>query len=325
MNLRLALYALMARHDLDAARARRLAQLAGLDAEPAALARWLPRGLAVLAAALMGFGLILWVAANWESFGRVGRFALLQGVVIAACGAALARPAWRAPLGLLALLAIGALFAFFGQTYQTGADPWQLFALWALLALPLALAVRSDVVWAPWALIVMTAISLWAFAHTGHRWRVASGDLRVHALAFAAAVIVVAVLGRAAQRFTGAGVWALRAAATLAVVMVTLTALGGLFHERVALHYPLGLAALASAAAMYARRAAFEVYVLSAVGFGAVSLVVAGLARLLFDRSGADTLASLLLLGLVAMGLLAGAVSAIMRLARAYGVDGARP
>ncbi len=51
---------------------------------------------------------------------------------------------WRKPLAdtprqalLLALaLNIGALLALVGQTYQTGADPWQLFATWALLLLP---------------------------------------------------------------------------------------------------------------------------------------------------------------------------------------------
>ena len=31
-------------------------------------------------------------------------------------------------MALLAMLNIGGLFAFFGQTFQTGADPWQLFA-----------------------------------------------------------------------------------------------------------------------------------------------------------------------------------------------------
>ena len=77
------------------------------------------------------------------------------------------RPAARAPLALLALLGIGGLFAYFGQTYQTGADPWQLFAWWAALALPLCLGVRSDVLWAPWAAVAVGAISLWVHAHTG--------------------------------------------------------------------------------------------------------------------------------------------------------------
>ena len=74
-----------------------------------------------------------------------------------------------------------------------------------MLALPLCLGARSDVLWAPWALVVMTAISLWTHAHLGHRWRVQPEDLRAHALAWLLAVLLVAALSRPLQRFTGAG------------------------------------------------------------------------------------------------------------------------
>ncbi len=58
---------------------------------------------------------------------------------------------WRKPLGdtsrqalLLAIaLNIGALLALVGQTYQTGADPWQLFSTWALMLVPLAVFGQS--------------------------------------------------------------------------------------------------------------------------------------------------------------------------------------
>lgn len=123
MDLRLALHELEAAHGLDDGASRRLQALAGLGDEPRALKRWLPLGLAVLAAALLGLGLIFWIAANWETLGRFGRFAVLQGAIVAMGIGALARPAWRAPLALVVLLATGALFAYFGQTYQTGADP----------------------------------------------------------------------------------------------------------------------------------------------------------------------------------------------------------
>jgi uncharacterized membrane protein len=133
--------------------------------EPPGLAARLWPGVAVLGAALVGLGIILWLAANWQDLGRMGRFALLQGIVlVASIGAAMNARA-RAPLALGAMLCIGGLFAYFGQTYQTGADPWQLFALWAVLALPLALGARSDVLWAPWALVVVVAVSLWTHAH----------------------------------------------------------------------------------------------------------------------------------------------------------------
>ena len=271
---------------------------------------------------LFGFGVVMWVAANWDEFGRFGRFALLMGFVgVMGTGAAL-RPVLRAPFGLLVLRGIGALFAYFGQTYQTGADPWQLFALWALLALPLCLGERSDVLWAPWALVVVTAISLWTHARLGHRWRVEPGDLATHALAWLAAAALVAGLSRALQRYTGAGLWGLRTAATLVVVMTTAAALGGLFHRTVAPHYLLGLLLLAGAAGLLCLRQAFDVFVLSAVALGLNTLLVAGLARALFDDHQGDAIGSLLLIGLVAAGLLAGSVSAILKLARHHGQTG---
>lgn len=315
MDLRLALYELTARHGLDDARARRLRQLAGLDAEPAALATWLPRGIAVLAAALFGLGVIFWIAANWESLGRFGRFALLQGVVAVACIGALWKAPARIPLGLGALLATGGLFAYFGQTYQTGADPWQLFALWAALTLPLCLALRSDVTWAPWALVAMTGISLWVHAHLGHVWSVRPGDLQVHGLGWIAALLLVAALGAPARRYTGAGVWSLRTAVTLTVVMVTVTALFGLFGREVSSHYWLGMLLLAIAAALLAS-SFFDIYGLSAVALGLDTLVVCGIARALFKDGGGDAIGSLLLLGLIAAGLLAATVTAVLRVAR---------
>ena len=317
MDLRLGLYEVGARHGLDARAMRELQTLAGLHDEPAVLGHWLPRGVAVLAASLGGLGIVFWVAANWETLGRFGRFALLQGFFVVMCAGALWRPAARAPLGLLALLAIGGLFAYFGQTYQTGADPWQLFALWAVLALPLCLAARSEVLWTPWALVVMTAVSLWVHAHTGHRWRVEPDDLRAHAIGWCAAMALVAALGPALRRYTGAGPWALRTALTLAVVMITATALGGLFHRDVAPHYWLGLVLLTCGAAGLALPRTFEVYGLSAVALGVNTLLVAGLARLLFEgHRGGDPIGRLFLLGLVAAGLLAATVSGILRLAR---------
>jgi uncharacterized membrane protein len=165
MDLRQALFEIAAEHRLDAAGVRRLDGLAGLEREPGTLTAGLARGVAVLAAALGGLGIVFWVAANWQTLGRFGRFALLEGFILAMCAGALWRPAARAPLGLLALLAIGGLFAYFGQTYQTGADPWQLFALWAVLALPLCFGTRSDVLWAPWALVASVAIALWVHSH----------------------------------------------------------------------------------------------------------------------------------------------------------------
>lgn len=322
MDLRLALHDLEAAHRLDAQASRRLRALSALDAEPAALKRWLPLGLGVLAAALLGLGLIFWIAANWETLGRFGRFAVLQGAIVVMGVAALARPAWRAPLALVVLLATGALFAYFGQTYQTGADPWQLFALWAALTLPLALALRSDLLWAPWTLVAFVGIALWIHAHAGHRWAVQPEDLAVHLAGWAAAGALVLAMSALARRATGAGPWALRTAVTLAVIVITSTALAGLFSRSVATHYVYGLIVLAALAAAFVPRHSFDVFALSAVALGLNTLIVAGLGRLLLENAHGDPIGRLFLLGAMAAGLLAGTVSGVLRVARAQAAQG---
>ncbi len=317
MNTRQNLLELAARHHLSRPHTQQLLQGAGLVDEPAALALWLPRGVAVLAAALGGLGVVMWIAANWDTMGRLGHFALLQGLVLATGLGAAWRAQARAPLGLLALLGIGALFAYFGQTYQTGADPWQLFALWSVLALPLCLGARSDVLWAPWALVVVTAISLWVHTYSGHRWSVEPDQLRVHLLAWSAMLVLVGVLSNSCQRYTGAGIWGFRTAATLAVCAVTLTALGGLFFDAVHAQYPLGLLLLALGAGLLSTPRWFDVFALSAVALGLNALLVGGLVRWLGEGSwNHDWLGRLTLIGLFAAGLLAASVSGILRLSR---------
>jgi Predicted membrane protein (DUF2157) len=318
MNTRLALYELARRHGVPPEGLAVLVSEAGLEQPPASLQRGLWRGIAVLAAALVGLGLILWLAANWDTLGRMGRFALLQSVVLVACLAAALQPAVRAPAALAALLGIGGLFAYFGQTYQTGADAWQLFALWAVLSLPLCLAVRSDVLWAPWALVAMTAIALWTFAHTGHRWRVTPQDVGTFGIAWIAAGLLAAGLSAPASRWTGAGAWAFRTAVTLAVVAVGAGALGALFRSPIAAHFWLGLGLLAAAGVVLAQRRMFDVFALSAVALALDTLLVAGLSRLLFEGAGSDPFGRMLLVGLVAAGVLAVSVQFILRLARTH-------
>jgi uncharacterized membrane protein len=62
---------------------------------------------------------------------------------------------------LLAFIVSGALLALVGQTYQTGADVYELFFNWALLGLVLVIAAQWSVVWAAWALVLN--VSLWLY------------------------------------------------------------------------------------------------------------------------------------------------------------------
>ena len=125
-------------------------------------------GLAIL---LLASGLVTWIAANWENWGHVAKFALAQGAVLISAGLALVfrrrSGGWGHDLGVpaaltgLAAVATGGLLALIGQTYQTGADPWQLFALWTVLIIPWVFTVRSVFLSVLWLVLINTALYLW--------------------------------------------------------------------------------------------------------------------------------------------------------------------
>jgi uncharacterized membrane-anchored protein/uncharacterized membrane protein len=130
---------------------------------------------------LLGSAVICAVAANWDSVTKTQRFIGAQGLLAISVLAA-AWLGWRlrsahgarqyAPPALLALagLLLGALLALLGQTYQTGADTWELFAAWAALLLPWTLVGLSSVVWLLWMGVVNVAGLLYTL--DGHwLWR----------------------------------------------------------------------------------------------------------------------------------------------------------
>jgi uncharacterized membrane protein len=125
-------------------------------------------------------GVVFFVAANWSALAVFGRFALVEAVLVAAVAFALWRPPPHA-VGryalLLAFIVTGALFALFGQTYQTGADVYELFLNWSLLGVVLAIAAQWSVVWAAWTLVVNVALALFCGARpeAGLFWLVFSG------------------------------------------------------------------------------------------------------------------------------------------------------
>jgi len=114
--------------------------------------------------AAIGAGVIFFVAANWQDYGVVGRFVLLQSAFVACVVLAWLRPPPH-PVGngalVMATLLIGGLLALFGQSYQTGADVFELFLAWAMLALPFAFAAQSGAVWAVWWVVANIGLALY--------------------------------------------------------------------------------------------------------------------------------------------------------------------
>ncbi len=104
---------------------------------------WLERVLLGVGAALVLAAIVYFFAFNWARVPGWARFALAEGLfVLAAVWALAARPGAPRDTSLLAAGTLAGVFwAVFGQYYQTGADAWQLFALWTAFLLPwLALA-----------------------------------------------------------------------------------------------------------------------------------------------------------------------------------------
>jgi uncharacterized membrane protein len=95
---------------------------------------------------LLACGVAFFVAANWSAIAAHGRMALVALGIVLCSGIALhvgARTRGGQASITLAGLLIGPLLMLYGQTYQTGADAWELFAAWTLLLAPFAFVTRA--------------------------------------------------------------------------------------------------------------------------------------------------------------------------------------
>jgi hypothetical protein len=142
----------------------RALRLAGALPGPPEWRRFLD-GLALwLGALFLGAATIFFFAYNWQELGRFARFGivelLLAAAVLASWRLGLERLPGKAAL-LVATLLVGALLALVGQTYQTGADPWELFATWALFVSPWVAIARFAPLWLLLLALVNLAISLY--------------------------------------------------------------------------------------------------------------------------------------------------------------------
>ena len=119
--------------------------------------------LALSGAGFLAAAVIYLVAFNWDDIGRFSQFELVAATLLGSTGFA----AWRFPsIGAKAslfgaFLLSGAWLALFGQTYQTGVDPWQLFAGWSALTLGWAVVAQMPLLWAGQAAFWNVALTLW--------------------------------------------------------------------------------------------------------------------------------------------------------------------
>ena len=192
------------------------AQLRDHYGVPASPARSPSRSLAVfgvLGATLIGLGVILLLAHNWDELTRAARaalvFALLLGSQALAGFALLSRRgsvAWAESTSGFLALSVGASLALISQTYQVPGEPRELILVWMLLIAPLpyllGAALPAIGYWigiTAWVLMdpgASASLPLWVLlAGVGAadllragRWRVPSAGSAIHAWVVAVAL-----------------------------------------------------------------------------------------------------------------------------------------
>lgn len=285
---------------------------------PPPLLPWLRRGIAAAAALLLGAALVFGIAAHWLAQTRGFQLLVLEAaVLVPALLAALVAKTWRAALLLLATVALGGLLAFVGQTYQTGADAWQLFATWAALSLLWVVLAASDVLWALWCCIAAAALALWSGLGTGLDLVLGGGALALtwHALLWLPLWAVAAVLPHLPRCAPPHTHWSRRCAALLVFAAWTTYGLWALFEQRSYAHFalPVGLILLPC---LHAWRSRPRDMVVLALGVLALNVLWLGLVVRWVGRNAWSDLGGLFLISLAILGSIALSVHGLLRLQR---------
>jgi len=118
---------------------------------------------------VLAFSMLFFIAYNWTALGRFGKFALVEGSIVLSIilYSYIKESLFSKILLMISSVLVGVLLALVGQTYQTGADPWQLFFYWALLILPWVTASRSAMMWMVWIFLINISIFLYMEVHRG--------------------------------------------------------------------------------------------------------------------------------------------------------------
>ena len=252
--------------------------------------RFLDKFLLALGALLAVSGVIFFFAYNWDDLGRFSRFAIVQGLIVITLGGV-----WTLGLekisGKVALFAagvlVGVLLALVGQTYQTGADTYELFAVWCALILPWTFLSRFDFMWLFCLLLLNMAIVLY-YETFGGFFSFALGVEQMLWLLFVINTLALVLWewlvysGRVARRSVR---WMTRLLATISGGLVTALAIFAVLGNHIIGVLP-GLFAwvvwMLIAFSWY-RKVALDVYVLAIGVLSIVAVINTGLSRVMFD------------------------------------------
>lgn len=117
---------------------------------------WVSRLLLVLGVALILSGIIYFFAFNWAKITPTMKLGSIQTAILACLAVSYFYGLQRLSGKILLLSAavlVGVFLAVFGQIYQTGADAYNLFMMWALLILAWVIISEFAALWIVWLVI----------------------------------------------------------------------------------------------------------------------------------------------------------------------------
>lgn len=122
---------------------------------------WVDNILLILGASFLLTGIIFFFAFNWQNMISLYKFTAIEiGILFCVLGAIIysTQTSFLASYLTGASVLVGVFLAVFGQIYQTGADTFQLFAVWAALILPWVFLAQSTPLWFIWLVVVNAAL-----------------------------------------------------------------------------------------------------------------------------------------------------------------------
>lgn len=265
--------------------------------------------LLILGGLALAFSVLFLIAYNWHDLGRFAKFGMAEAAIILAiavyCWFTGHSVAGKVSL-LVATICLGVLLALYGQIYQTGADPWQLFFTWALMMLPWAFIGRFPAIWIVWLGLLNTSIVLYYQTFQGIFWFLSDSEFGMLWLLFILNTLALAVWEfLASSRHWLSERWAIRLLATGSGVPLTWLVLNTIFMDNEPGFLP-ALVWIAWLALLYSiyRRIKPDLFMLAGCCLSGITVAVAFMGEHILKDVSAG---GFLLLALLVIGMGAGA------------------
>ena len=254
---------------------------------------WL--GVVALSSSVMFF-----IAYNWNDLGRFAKFGLVEVLIAIAV-----LVYWKTNKNdsstssskfkstnlisqaalLVASLLLGVLLAFYGQTYQTGADTWELFLTWCILIIPWTIIARFPALWLVWLSLLNLSIIFYLETFRGVFGFIFYSEtnlLWTLAIVNSTALIVWELLENRFEWLSES--WAIRIIAIAAGTPLTFLVIESTFNRYSSILLPtlIWVAGMIAVYIVY-RKIKIDLFMLAMACLSGISVIISFAGKVLFD------------------------------------------